>query len=109
MNMVQYDLQFATVSVPAEVSHEEIRSTVANVVTDAGTKAKNTTTTTAKGVIDSIGVIALIVCVFMLLFGKKSKALEIIVCCCCVSGYNKCTGSLGLGNIVCKIEREWSL
>ena len=72
MNMVQYDLQFATVSVPAEVSHEEIRSTVANVVTDAGTKAK--------GVIDSIGVIALIVCVFMLLFGKKSKALEIIVC-----------------------------
>ena len=78
MNMVQYDLQFATVSVPAEVSHEEIRSTVANVVTDAGTKAKNTTT--AKGVIDSIGVIALIVCVFMLLFGKKSKALEIIVC-----------------------------
>ncbi len=80
MNMVQYDLQFATVSVPVEVSHEEIRSTVANVVTDAGTKAKNTTTTTAKGVIDSIGVIALIVCVFMLLFGKKSKALEIIVC-----------------------------
>ena len=63
MNMVQYDLQFATVSVPAEVSHEEIRSTVANVVTDAGTKAKNTTTTTAKGVIDSIGVITLIVCV----------------------------------------------
>ena len=47
MNMVQYELQFATVSVPAEVSHEEIRSTVANVVTDAGTKAKNTTTTTA--------------------------------------------------------------
>lgn len=79
MNMVQYDLQFATVSVPAEVSHEEIRSTVANVVTDAGTKAKNTTTTTAKGVIDSIGVIALVVCVFMVIFGKKSKALEIIV------------------------------
>lgn len=80
MNMVQYDLQFATVSVPVEVSHEEIRTTVANVVTDAGTKAKNTTTTTAKGVIDSIGVIALIVCVFMLLVGKKGKALEIVVC-----------------------------
>lgn len=79
MNMVQYDLQFATVSVPAEVSHEEIRSTVANVVTDAGTKAKNTTISTAKGVIDSVGIIALIVCAFMVIFGKKSKALEIIV------------------------------
>ena len=71
MNMVQYDLQFATVSVPAEVSHEEIRSTVANVVTDAGTKAKNTTTTTAKGVIDSISVIALIVCVYASFWKKE--------------------------------------
>ncbi|MCR0200994.1 hypothetical protein MKC79_09755 [[Clostridium] innocuum] len=79
MNMVQYDLQFATVSVPAEVSHEEIRTTVANVVTDAGSKAKNTATSTAKGIIDSIGIIALIVCVFLLVFGKKGKALEIVL------------------------------
>lgn len=79
MNMVQYDLQFATVSVPAVVSHEEIRSTVANVVTDAGTTAENTTTITAKGIINNVGIIALIVCVFMVILGKKNKALEVII------------------------------
>lgn len=73
-----YDLGNTLVSVPNEVAHEEIRVTMANVVTDAGNKVKQQTMSTAQGVIDSIGIVALIVCVAMLLMGKKGKALEIV-------------------------------
>lgn len=77
-----YEIGNALVSVPqnvAKVVNEEVRITTANVVTDAGNKVKQQTMSTAQGVIDSIGIVALIVCVLMYVFGKKGKALEIVI------------------------------